>query len=220
MVSMSDLAMLISRFPTSIFFGTCNFSGSARSSAKCINSRTRAPSSGFTPARYWRVLITTFATPTLLVLQCVAEQRVCFVAAFLRLKVVRLIEEHWVDLFLIDEILNIYRLRRLEINPLKVLILQDNIFALLILIALHDLVPRNFLAVLFGDTLVIDRAQVALAQQTEPQFLASRSGIKSDGNVNQPEADAALPDCARHILSMIRAPSAPRVSRLINTSLQ
>ena len=154
------------------------------------------------------------------VLQCVAEQRVCFVAAFLRLKVVRLIEEHWIDLFLIDEILNVHGLSGLEIYTLEIFILKHDIFPFLVLVTLHDLVPRNFLAVFFGDTLVIDRAQVALAQQTEPQFLASRSGIKSDGNVNQPEADAALPDCARHILSMIRAPSAPRVSRLINTSLQ
>src|SRR5213080_4403983 len=67
MLSMSDLAMLISRLPTSVFFGTWSFPGSASSSAKCINSRTSAPSSGLTPARYCRVLMTTFATPTLLV---------------------------------------------------------------------------------------------------------------------------------------------------------
>src|SRR5438552_12960286 len=60
------LGFFISRFPTSTFFGICSLLVSASSSAKCISSNTSAPSSGFTPARYSRVLITTLATPTFL----------------------------------------------------------------------------------------------------------------------------------------------------------
>src|SRR6266542_2891266 len=123
MLSMSDLAIFISRLPTSVFFGTWSFSGSASSSAKCINSRTSAPFSGFTPARYWRVLITTLATPTLFVSLRVAQQRVGFIAAFLRLKIVRLVEKHRVDFILLDEVLNVHGLRSLEINPLEIFVL-------------------------------------------------------------------------------------------------
>src|SRR5262249_51929782 len=86
---------------------------------------------------------------------------------------------------------------------------------------------RNFLAVLLRDALVVNRAQVGLTQQTEPQFLASRSGIKSDGNVNQPETDAALPDCARHIRVISHTTKSPRVTMstvfsktLIDTALR
>ena len=50
------------------------------------------------------------------VLERLTQKRVGFIAAFLRLKIVRLIKEHWIDLFLIDEVLNIYCLRCFQIN--------------------------------------------------------------------------------------------------------
>src|SRR6266480_3262923 len=65
MLSTSAFAISSSRFPGSSFFGIWSLSASASSSAKCISSSTRTLSFAFTPARYWRVLITTLAIPTL-----------------------------------------------------------------------------------------------------------------------------------------------------------
>src|SRR5207245_3988454 len=76
--------------------------------------------------------------------------------------------------------------------------LKDDAFALLILITLDDLVPGNFLAVLFSDTLVVHRTQIALTQQAKLELFPTRGGIESDRNINETEADAAFPDCARH----------------------
>src|SRR5437870_4394617 len=139
------------------------------------------------------------------VLERIAQKRVGFIAAFLRLKIVRLVEKYWIDVFLIDEVLNIHRLRGLEIDMLEIFILEHDVFPLLVLVALHDLVPGNFPAILLGNTLVVNRTQIALAQQTKLEFLPSRSGIKSDRNINQTEADAAFPTCARHTKLFRRA---------------
>ena len=129
----------------------------------------------------------------------VAQKRVRFIAAFLRLKIVRLVEKHRVDLLLIDEVLNVHRLGGLEINTLEIFVLQNHVLPLLVLIALHDLVPGDFLAILLCDAFVINGTQIALTQQTKLKFLASRRRIKSNRDVNQAEADAAFPDRARHI---------------------
>jgi hypothetical protein len=64
---------------------------------------------------------------------------------------------------LIDEVLNIHRLGGLQINTLKVFIPQHDVFPFLILVTFDDLVPVNLLAVLFGNTLVVYRAQIAFA---------------------------------------------------------
>src|SRR5437879_2006105 len=133
------------------------------------------------------------------VLERVAQKRVRFIAAFSRLKIVRLVEKYWIDFILLDEVLDIHRLRGLEIDTLEIFILEHDVFPLLVLVGLHDLVPGNFPAILLGTTLVVNRTQIALGQQTKLEFLPSRSGIKGDGNINQTEADAAFPNCARHI---------------------
>src|SRR5881392_3696160 len=54
---------------------------------------------------------------------------------------------------------------------------EHDVFSFFVFVTFHDFLPRNFLAVLFRDTLVIYRTQVAFAQQTKLEFLASRSGI-------------------------------------------
>ena len=122
-------AMFICRFPTSTFLGTSEFSGSASSSAKCMSSRTSAPSSGLTPARYCRVLITTFAMPDLSCsLQGIAQERIGFVPSFLRLEIIWLVEKHRIDLLPIDEVLDIYGLSGLQIYWLKFLCLSTTYF--------------------------------------------------------------------------------------------
>src|SRR4029077_12616598 len=114
------------------------------------------------------------------------------------------IKKNRIDLFLMDEVLNIHCLCGLQINAFKVFILKHDVFPLLVLVTFDDFVPRNFLSVLFGDTLVVYRTQIAFAQQAKLQLLPSRGGIESDWNVNETEADAAFPDGARH-KTLIRA---------------
>src|SRR5258705_7826589 len=77
------------------------------------------------------------------VFQRIPQERVGFVSASLRLQIVRLIEENWIYLFQIDEVLNVDSLSGFEINSLKIFLPQHDVFALLVLIALNDLVPRN-----------------------------------------------------------------------------
>ena len=128
----------------------------------------------------------------------IPQKGIGFVPSFLRLQIIGLVEKNRVDLFLSDEVLDFHGLRCFQVDPLKILIFEHDVFPLFVFVTFHNFVPRNFLAVLFGDTLVIHRTQIAFAQQTKLEFLASRSGIKSDWNVNQPETDAAFPDCACH----------------------
>src|SRR4029077_8409897 len=69
------------------------------------------------------------------------------------------------------------------------------VFPFFILVALDDLVPRNFPAVLFRDALVIHGTQVALAKKTKLELLLPSRWIQGDGNVNQAETDAPFPNC-------------------------
>ena len=89
-------------------------------------------------------------------LQRVTQQHIGFVAAFLRFQIVRLIEKHRVDFINVDKILDVHRLRRFQIDALKIFVFQDDELPFLILITLHDLVPRDFFAVGFRDPFVID----------------------------------------------------------------
>src|SRR5262245_40416765 len=135
----------------------------------------------------------------LAVLQRIAQERISFVAALLWLEIVRLVEKHRIDLFLIDEILDVHGLSGFKINALEIFILEHDIFPLLVLVALHDLVPRNFLAVLFSDTLVAHGAQVAFAQKTKAELLSPGGRVQRDWYVDQAEADTAFPNCTCHI---------------------
>ena len=134
------------------------------------------------------------------ILKRVTQECIGFIAAFLRLKIVWLVEEDRVDLIQIHKILNIDRLGCFDINPVKVFFFQNDIFAFFVLVTFDDLVPRNFFAVLLRNTPVIHGTEIAFSQQTKLKFFAPRRRIKSDGNINEAKADAAFPDCARHIL--------------------
>ena len=89
-------------------------------------------------------------------LQRVTQQHIGFVAAFLRFQIVRLIEKHRVNFINVDKILDVHRLRRFQIDALKIFVFQDDELSFLILITFDDLVPRHFFAVGFRDPFVID----------------------------------------------------------------
>ena len=81
---------------------------------------------------------------------------------------------------------------------MKIFVLQDNVFALLVFVAFDDLVPGDFLAVFFGNALVVDWTQVFRPQKPELEFLLSRGGMKRDRDVNQTKTDTALPNCSHN----------------------
>ena len=66
------------------------------------------------------------------VLESIAQKRVGFIPALLRFQIVRFIKKHGVDLVLVDEVLNINRLRRFEVYALKIFIPEHNIFSFFI----------------------------------------------------------------------------------------
>src|SRR5262249_25676961 len=99
-----------------------------------------------------------------------------------------------VDLFQIDEIGDVDRMRGLDANLFEVLILHDNITTALVFEALYDLVGENLLRVRFRHLFVSDWTEIAGTKLPETKLLLSCGGINRDRNINQPEADAAFPD--------------------------
>ena len=89
-----------------------------------------------------------------------AQKHVRFVAAFLRLEVIRFVKIHGIDLIDVDEVLDIDRLSRLEIDALKIFVVQHDELPFFVFVTLHDFVPGNFAAILFRDALVVHRAQI------------------------------------------------------------
>jgi hypothetical protein len=100
------------------------------------------------------------------------------------LQIVGLIEEYRIDFLLIDEILDVYGLSCLEIDALKIFILQNNVFPLVVFVAFDDVIPRYFLAVLLCHAFVIDRAQILPAQKPKLQFFFAGGGVEGNGNVD------------------------------------
>ena len=96
--------------------------------------------------------------------QRVAQKHISFIPTLLRFEVVRFVKKHRIDLFDIDKILDVDGLCRLQIDPLKVFVLEHDEFPLLVFVTLDDFVPRYFLAVGFRDAFVIDRAKILGSQ--------------------------------------------------------
>jgi len=116
--------------------------------------------------------------------QRLAQQDISFVAPFLWLQIVGLIEEYRIDFLLIDEILDVYGLSCLEIDALKIFILQNNVFSFFVFVAFDDVIPRYFLAVLLCYALVIDRAQILRAQKPKFQFFSAGGGVEGNRNID------------------------------------
>ena len=70
--------------------------------------------------------------------------------------------------------------------------------AALVFVALHDLVGPDLGQVGVGHLFVFDRAEVLPAELTETELLFARRGKDGDGDVNETEADTALPDSAHN----------------------
>jgi hypothetical protein len=142
------------------------------------------------------------------VLQRVAEQGVRFDAGLaVRREVVRLVEIEISDLGRRYEGANVKCLGGGDAGLLKVLVGHDNVLALRIFIALHDVTPRHLDALLAAEALVLDARVVLLVQQCLAA-LNRRIEIHRDGD--KTEADGTLPDRSRHGASLL---AGPRIDR-------
>jgi hypothetical protein len=119
-------------------------------------------------------------------------------------EVIRRLEEVWRDLARTDERLDVDGLGRLDVCATKVLIRQDYILALLVLIALDDVVPLDGLAGGLVDSLVADRCEIASVQQVQVELVRARCGVQRHRNVNEAEADCTFPEDFRHDVSSDR----------------
>src|SRR5262249_50972433 len=86
---------------------------------------------------------------------------------------------------------------------LEVLVSDDDVLALRVLIALHDLAPWNLHTFLAAESLVLNPGVVLLVQQIERQRFAALDGVievHRDGD--EAEADGAFPYWAWHLRSL------------------
>ena len=145
---------------------------------------------GLTAAMYSLVRMTTRAIATRLRRrQRLAQQRVRVASLFGRLEIVRLVEEHRVDLVELDELDDVDRLRRLRIDLLEIFVGEHDVLALLVLVALDDLVPRYRFAVDAADALVLDAPFVFGVQQIKREIVGLHRRKELDGNRNEAEVD-------------------------------
>ena len=91
-------------------------------------------------------------------LERVTQEHVGFVATLLRLQIIWFIKKHWVDFIDLDEILDVYGLRCFQIDALKILILQHDVFPFFVFVSFYNLVPWHLFAVLFSNPFVVHRA--------------------------------------------------------------
>src|SRR5207249_2709119 len=68
------------------------------------------------------------------------------------------------------------------------------------LVALHDVLVRNLLAVRRADPLHLDALAVLVVELVEADRLLRDGAVELDRHVHQPEADRASPDRPRHTL--------------------
>ena len=196
MLSISAFAISISRFPGSAdFFGTFSFSASDKLFGEVHQLENERMLERLHSGEVLAGLDDDFRDPDLVrFCECLAEEDISLVAALLRLEVIRLVEIHRVDLLHGDKILDVDRLRRLEIDALEILFAQDDELSFRVLVAFHDLLPRHFLAVLLGNAFVVHWAQVPRPQEPKFQILPPRRRVNGDRDVNEPKADIAFPN--------------------------
>ena len=108
--------------------------------------------------------------------------------------VVGLVEVDRIDLLEGDEGHDIDRLDRLDVDRRELLVGELNVVVLLVLVALDDLIERDFLAADRAEALVLDPALVLLVELIELERLLFDGGMQPDRDRHEPEADRAFPD--------------------------
>src|SRR2546423_834961 len=118
---------------------------------------------------------------------CLAKQRVRFLAAFCGHEVVRRLEVPGVDLVLLDEIEYVDCPGLLECRSLEIFVGEYDELSLLVLVALDDLVPRNSFAVSLTDALVLDGRKIFLVQEAKADVVGADCGLQLHRDIHEPE---------------------------------
>src|SRR5579884_108476 len=114
------------------------------------------------------------------------------------LQIIRLVEEHRIDLLELHEFQDVDALRRLRIDLLEVVVGQDDVVALLVFVAFDDLFPRHGLVFNRADALVFDAPFVLSVQQVEREIVRPYRGEQFDGDRHQPEINRPRPYRVSH----------------------
>src|SRR5690606_30527382 len=114
----------------------------------------------------------------------------------------------------VNEIQDIYGLRRGNVGAAKVLVVEKNVIAFLVLVTLDDVLGFNGFACPLVDSLVAHRRVVTLVYPVEIQALGLRCRVDHNGDVNQAKRYGAFPDGARHD-GLLRLPGAKQKAYLL-----
>ena len=99
------------------------------------------------------------------------QERIRLLGRLLRLEVVgRLVIQRARELVVLDEAGDVDRLARAERELLEVFVGQLDVVSLLVLVAAHDVPPRDLVVALDAPTLVLDAAPVLRAKEVERDF--------------------------------------------------
>src|SRR6202011_1245655 len=89
-------------------------------------------------------------------------------------------------------------LRGLDIGALEIFVGEDDVLILVVLVALDDVFPVDFLAAFLAEPLVPHRREIALVEHGKLEFLAVFGRIELDRNLHQSEADGTFPERTGH----------------------
>src|SRR5690349_11088808 len=130
-------------------------------------------------------------------LQRFAQQRVDAFASLVGHEVVGRVEVVRRDRVAADEGLDVDGPRRFDVRAPEVLVRKHHVFALLIFISFDDVVPVHDLAGGLVVALVADRGEIALVEQVQLEGAGAGGRVQADRDVDQAEADGAVPEPAR-----------------------
>jgi len=122
-----------------------------------------------------------------------AQERIGALGAFPGQQVIRRLEIAFIDLFRIDEVEDVDRLRLLDGGGLEVVLGEDDELVLGVLVALDEVFPGDGLAFLLADALVAHRLFVLGVQQPELRTVIARRAVQLDGDVDEAERDRPFP---------------------------
>ena len=128
--------------------------------------------------------------------QRLAQQRVDLLALGHGGEVVRPVEEDERDVLQGNEGLDLDRLRRARIDRVDLVLAEDDVLAGFPGDALDDVVLVDLLAGALVDALVADGIHAALVEPVEVEPAAARRRVQADRDVDEPEADGAVPQSA------------------------
>src|SRR5262249_49006379 len=131
------------------------------------------------------------------------QEQVALAVSLLRLEVIRRLEQHGIDLALLDELEDLDRLRLLGMRVLELLVGEDHVLVGLVLVAADDLLPRNLATRLLVVALVAHRREILAIEEREAQLVGRDRGTKRDRDLDQAEAQRATPECARRHGSLL-----------------